>query len=225
MTNKDSQRSACFIPIKLNSKRVPKKNFRFIGGKELYKHIIDTCVESNCFSDIYVDSDSLEVKEYCKKKNIFFIDREERLATDSANGNDLMISWELKYPNYDYYYQAFATSPFTKKSTIMECVKLLEGNNSYDSVFTANEKCGWYWFENNPINYDPKKLPRSQDAKKVFSETTAIYGITKKSLIENKCRIGKNPYILFVDDLESIDIDSEFDFRIAKFLMEEKCLP
>ena len=35
----------------------------------------------------------------------------------------------------------------------------------------------WFWFNNRAINYDPRILPRSQDAKPVVVETTALYGI------------------------------------------------
>ena len=40
----------------------------------------------------------------------------------------------------------------------------------------------WYWFDNKPINYNPTKLPRSQDAKPVIVETTALYGIKSEAL-------------------------------------------
>jgi CMP-N-acetylneuraminic acid synthetase len=87
-------------------------------------------------------------------------------------------------------------------------------------VLTVSEKCGFYWFDKEPINYRPPALPRTQDAKKVFSETTALYGITNKSLSENKCRMGKKPYFCFVSDVESLDIDSEFDFFIAEQILK-----
>ena len=35
------------------------------------------------------------------------------------------------------------------------------------------------WFK-KPINYRPKILPRSQDARPVIIETTGLYGITKR---------------------------------------------
>ena len=166
------------------------------------------------------------MKDYCEKNNVIFLPREPKLAQDDANGNDLMNFWVQNYPKYDYYFQLFATSPFLKPSTIYECVKALKEAKEEDSIFTANEKCGWYWFQGKPINYDPKVLPRSQDAKKVICETTGLYGIIKQSLIENKCRIGKLPQIYLISDLESLDIDTEFDFKIAEQAMkmeQEEC--
>tara|TARA_R110002020_G_scaffold130148_1_gene291279 strand:- start:29148 stop:29804 length:657 start_codon:yes stop_codon:yes gene_type:complete len=210
------ERVACFIPIKRRSTRVPQKNFRLLNGKKLYRHIIDTVVASKAFTDIFVDTDSKEIMTYCKDQNINIIEREPTLSQDNANGNDLLNYWYELYPEYDFYFQAFATSPFTRIETVVESVNLLKVDKSIDSIFTVHEKCGWYWFEGRPINYDPKTLPRSQDAKKVFSESTALYGITNKALKIHQCRIGEKPYYYFVDDVEAIDLDSEFDFKMAE---------
>tara|TARA_R110000824_G_scaffold13496_6_gene58723 strand:+ start:795 stop:1469 length:675 start_codon:yes stop_codon:yes gene_type:complete len=218
---------ACFIPIKERSTRVPRKNFRLLGDRRLFEYIIMTAVDSNCFDKIYVDTDSDEVSEFCADLKVEVITRDSELSKDTANGNDLMNYWYKKFPHYDYYFQLFVTSPFTRIKTIKECIKTLK-QEKYDSVFTAHKKCGWYWFDRIPINYNPLVLPRSQDAKKVFSETTALYGINKQALHGRRCRIGNRPYFYFVDDLESVDIDSAFDFEMANMLVkkynkEERC--
>jgi N-acylneuraminate cytidylyltransferase len=217
---KKNFKNVCFVPIKKQSKRVPGKNLRHLADKKLYRYMIETIVESNAFNDVFIDTDSQEIIEYCVKNNIKTIKREPELSKDTANGNDLLNSWFGKFPNYDYYYQLFVTSPFTTKETIKKCVDTLQSNDQYDSVLTVSEKCGFYWFDKEPINYRPPALPRTQDAKKVFSETTALYGITNKSLSENKCRMGKKPYFCFVSDVESLDIDSEFDFFIAEQILK-----
>ena len=133
-----------------------------------------------------------------------------------------MNYWYDKHPDYGYYFQLFATSPFTSVKTVRECSNLLKVSTGvYDSILTVHEKCGWYWFEDSPINYNPKTLPRSQDAKKVLSETTALYGITNESLKKNQCRIGDKPLFYFVNDIEAMDIDSEFDFKMAQIIAKE----
>ena len=48
-------RTACFIPVKANSERVPGKNFRIICGKPLYTYIIMHVLEAKIFDDIYVE--------------------------------------------------------------------------------------------------------------------------------------------------------------------------
>lgn len=215
---------ASFIPIKKRSTRVPGKNFRLLNNKRLFEYIVDAAIESQSFDDIYVDTDSDEVKEYCNQVSVHVIDRHPTLSKDTANGNDLLNYWIEKYPNYDYYFQLFATAPFLSSTTIKECVNILTKAKHHDSIFTAHEHCGWYWFQDEPINYEPCDLPRSQDAQKVYSETTGLYGITARSLRYLECRIGRWPYQYFVDEIEAIDIDSEFDFKLAELVSKEfKC--
>ena len=43
-----------------------------------------------------------------------------------------------------------------------------------------SQNFSWFWFNDRPINYKPKILPRSQDAKPIVMETTGLYGIRKK---------------------------------------------
>jgi len=217
-------KAACFIPIKERSTRVPRKNFRLLAGIPLYQHIISNAIAADCFNKVYIDTDSSEIKEYCNKlpldTQITVIDRDPELAKDTANGNDLLNKWCQSYPDYDLYFQLFATAPFLSSTTIKECVKVLLEHKEYDSVFTAYEHCGWYWFDDEPINYEPCELPRSQDAKKVFSETTGLYGIKKEIVSNLGCRIGQWPYVYYVNEIEAVDIDSEFDFQIADFIAD-----
>lgn len=59
-------RTACFIPIKSNSERVPGKNFRILNGKKLYEYIIQNVLQANVFDDIYIDTNSEEIVQYAQ---------------------------------------------------------------------------------------------------------------------------------------------------------------
>ena len=71
------------------------------------------------------------------------------------------------------------------------------------------------------MNYNPKILPRSQDAKPVILETTGLYGITKNAVLKYKSRIGKKPYFHEVSDNENIDLDNEKDFKFLEFILNK----
>jgi len=209
-------KTAAFIPIKSNSERVKGKNFLKLCGRKLYEHIVENSISANCFDDIYVDTDSEEIKEFCNKVGVKTIEREEWLTKNNANGNDLLNNSYDKFPNYDLYFQLFATAPFLKSSTIQGCVDLLSNTNNYDSVLTVLEEYGWYWVNGIPVNYRPSVLPRSQDATPVMKETTGLYGITSESLNKHRCRIGAKPYFYTIDVSEAIDLDNSEDFRFAE---------
>lgn len=82
---------ACFIPIKSNSERVPGKNFRVLNQRKLYEYVIENVIAANCFDDIYVDTNSDEIRKYAEEKGINTIPRLAKLAENSANGNDLLM--------------------------------------------------------------------------------------------------------------------------------------
>lgn len=209
---------ACFIPVKLNSERVPGKNFRILCGKPLYQYIIDHAIEANCFDAIYVDTNSDDVKIYCEKIGIQWIERKSDLAKNSANGNDLLNYHYEKFPNYDYYFQLFATAPFLQPSSISNAVRTLTESTEFDSTFTALAEHGFFWYSNIPVNYRPAVLPRSQDMQPVIEETTGLYGISNDSLKKFKCRIGAKPYICLVNKFEAVDINTEDDLKMAEFI-------
>ena len=208
---------AATIPIKSNSTRVKNKNFRLLGDKPLYQYIIDHCTQAECFDSIYVDTDSDDIKEYSFKVGAKWINRKPELTLDTANGNDV-FHYDVDFiDDYDYYFQLYATAPFLKPETIRACVDKLTHTTKYDSILTATEEYGWFWHKDQPVNYQPNILPRSQDAPPVIKETTGLYGISKCAYERYRCRVGATPYFYILNDRkECIDLDTYADFAIAE---------
>jgi len=207
------------IPIKLKSKRLKNKNFKKINGRPLYKYLLDKLKFAN-FDEIYVDSNSSEIEEYCKLKNYKFIKRLPKLAHDNANGNDL-LNYHSKIINADIYFQLFITAPLLKIKTINNCIKKIKKSKKYDSILTSKSVQTWFWYKGKPVNYDPKILPRSQDADPLVFETTGLYGIRKKILLSKKARIGNKPYFYEVSDEEAIDLDNLKDFGYLEYYVKQ----
>ena len=207
-------KTVCIVPIKQKSSRVKRKNFKKIDKVPLYKITLQKV--KNCkFDEVYVDTDSQEIKKYCIKNKINVINRIKTLARDSANGNDL-LNYHSLLIKADLYFQIFITSPLLSEKSINQCVTFLKKNKKFDSILTCKKIFSWFWFKEKPINYKPRKLPRSQDALPVVQETTGLYGIRRNALIKNKCRIGKKPYFFEVSNSESLDLDNYEDFKVLK---------
>ncbi len=211
-------KTVCFIPIKSNSERVPGKNLRIINKKKLYQYICEHVKEADVFDDVYIDTNSEEIAEYAFEMDFKVIERNPKLAQNNANGNDLLVYHFNLFPEYDYYFQLFATAPYMTSDTIKKCHDILVTSNKYDSCFTALENYSFYWYAGTPVNYRPCILPRSQDLLPVIEETTGLYGISKESLSKYQCRIGSNPYIHFVSKFEAVDINTEEDLKVAEFI-------
>ena len=213
-------RSVCIVPIKTNSERVAEKNFRVVADMPLYQYILLTLSKTN-FDEICVDTDSKVVKTFAQNLGYSVIDRLPHLASNNANGNDL-LNYHRTCISADLYFQAFVTAPLLKHESINECLHFLSFTNEFDSIFTVNKIYSWFWFDGRPVNYDPKTLPRSQDAVPIIKETTGLYGITAEALDKYKCRIGAKPYLFEVSELESIDLDTEQDFMVLESLAGNK---
>jgi len=208
----------CFVPVKARSTRVPSKNVRRVGGRTLYERCFETLLEAG-FRDIRVDTDLEEVASAAAKLGISVIQRDPALATDSANGNDLLMA-HCALTEARIVVQAFVTAPFLKAETARRVVAAVQSSSEVDSAFTVAERGVWFWFDERPVNYDPAELPRSQDARRVLEETTAIYAIRREVAVRERCRIGRAPQFVVVDDVEAVDLDTEEDFVFASFLID-----
>jgi len=205
---------AVIVPVKSQSRRYKNKNFRSLNGEKLYQILLKKL--SDCdFDQVWVDTDSNEVKEFSLSCGYQTIDRQPELAADSANGNDL-LNYHSTIVETDIYFQLFVTAPFLKTETINSAIDIMKNNLHYDSILTAEEIYSWFWFNGDPVNYEPSVLPRSQDAVPIVRESTGLYGIRSEALAKHSCRIGANPYFLYLDQIEAIDIDTELDFQIAE---------
>ena len=203
------------VPIKQKSERVVGKNFRMVGKKPLYRYLLDRLTNCN-FDEVYVDSDSEELRNYCEQMNYQFIERKPELALNTANGNDL-LNYHAEIIQAELYFQLFITSPLLKDESINNCIQILSESKTNDSVLTVNSIYTWFWYDGKPVNYNPQILPRSQDAKPIIMETTGLYGITRKALLNRRARIGEKPYFYEVEEFESIDLDNEIDFKYLDY--------
>jgi N-acylneuraminate cytidylyltransferase len=204
--------------MKADSERVKGKNLRVLNGKPLYRYICEHVREAAVFDDVYIDTNSPEIAAYARTMAFGVIERLPELARNTANGNDLLVHHFELHPEYDYYFQLFATAPYMRPETIRACWERLTGSAEYDSCFTATENRSYYWLAGKPLNYRPEILPRSQDMLPVIEETTGLYGISREALGKTRCRIGRKPYIHIVSRFEAVDIDTEEDWKLAEYV-------
>jgi len=205
------------IAFKENSERIIGKNLRNLGDKPLYKYIIEKALASN-LDKVFVITNCDAVKNEIVKMGAENLEVPDWYFEKKITG-DLMISYPSGIIDSDIYLQLFVTAPFLSSETIDKAIEILDETN-HDSVFTVNKKHAWVWFNNRPITYYPGNLPRSQDATPLIIETTGLYGITKDVVRSLKRRVGNNPYMLEVDQIEGWDIDEPLDFALAELFFD-----
>ena len=203
----------CFIPIRLNSKRVRNKNLRKLNGKPLISHIVETVSKVESIDETYIYSSADSLKKFCIN-NVRFLERSPQLDRDDTLGIEIYESF-VKEIDSDIYVLVHATSPFTKVSSLKKGIQKLI-NNENDSAFTVLHHKTFSWFDGKPLNYSLENVIRTQEIKPVYTETSGFYIFKKELIIEHKRRIGFNPYLHIVDHIEGIDIDYPQDFEFAE---------
>lgn len=217
------------VPIKHESTRVPKKNYRDFNGYPLYYHILHTLLQSTMIDKIVVDTNSDVVKEgismYFNSDKIIIYDRPEYLWAGDTPVNKLLInvinSLNL---NAKLYIQTHTTNPLLEVSTIDNSIKtyLEKENDGYDSLFSVKKIQTRFYHNRNDkviaLNHNPNELIPTQDLEPIYEENSCIYIFTKDILVQKNHRVGYNPYMFIMSDIESQDIDTESDFLIAQIL-------
>lgn len=210
-------KTVAFVPLKLNNERLPGKNTKaFKGGKPLLTYILETLAKINGIDEAYVYCSNEEVKKYLPD-GIRFLKRSESLDTSSTLIIDVLKSFASDV-DADIYVLTHATAPFIKKKTIEKAVEKVK-NEGYDSAFTVKAVQEFLWIDGQP-NYDTTKIPRTQDIKNTYAETTGLY-VYKKELIRNSRRIGDKPCAIEVDFVESTDINQPIDFELAQVVFDK----
>ncbi len=212
-------RIIAFMPIKLHNERCPGKNIRNLGGKPLLQYELDNLKETGLCDSINVFCSSEDVIPFLPK-NVNFIKRPKYLDLPTSNFTQLAETF-ISEQDADIYVLLHATAPFISVQTMTECIEAVK-TGEYDSAFCAQKIQTFLWQDNKPINFDAANLPRTQDLKPVYQETSGVYVFQKEVFFRYHRRIGVNPFIKVVTLKEAIDIDEEEDFTIAEAMLNVK---
>jgi CMP-N-acetylneuraminic acid synthetase len=205
------------VPIKRHSERVKDKNIRRFNGKPLFWHILNTLSKCRNISDIWLDTDSVEIGEMVQKAfpNVIVIYRPEHLKGDMVTATELIAN-DLTQIDGEYFLYTHTTNPLLKAETIDNAIEFYN-NHKYDSLFSVTKHHIRLFDKNmNPIGHNPNKLTRTQDLEPLYEDNSAMYIFSRESFKANNNRIGKNPCVYEIRKIEALDIDTEDDFTIAE---------
>lgn len=208
-----------FVPIRLNSKRVVGKNLKMLGGKPLMQYILETLSKVSNIDEVYVYCSSEEVIPYLPQ-GIKFLKRSTLLDSDETLGKEIYEAF-VKEVDADVYMLAHTTSPFIKVETIENAIDKVV-NGGHDSSFSAQKIQTFTWYNGKPLNYSLKDIPRTQTIEPVYVETSAFYIFRREVWTELGQRIGNNPHMAIIDQIEGIDIDYPEDFEFAKKVLPQE---
>lgn len=206
-----------FVPIKLNSQRLPHKNILPLAGHPLCWHVANTLLGVKAIDEVYIYCSDDTVKGYLPS-GVKVKKRDKRLDGDWVKGNEIYRSF-INEVDADIYVLAHTTSPFIKGESIEDALEQVL-NQGYDSAFSAERIQTFAWYQGKPINYDLSDVPRTQDMEPIWVETSAFFIFGKELFNKYNRRIGFHPFIQEVSGMEAVDIDERQDYEMALKLVE-----
>lgn len=133
-----------------NSKGYPNKNLKKIKKKHLFEYPILACKKSKLVDKIFVSTDSKIIKNKLKGyKNLEIINRDKRLATDKALGEDVffdaykIIKKKIDKSKIEFLILLFANSVTLSDKMLKKGIKFLRKNPSFDSAVSTSVYNMW----------------------------------------------------------------------------------
>ena len=207
------------MPIKLKNERCPGKNTRKLGSKPLLQYELDSLKQTGLCNEINVYCSDEAVVPFLPD-GVNFLKRSKELDLPTSNFTQI-FSCFMAEKEADIYVYAHATAPFVTVDTMKQCINaVLSGE--YDSAFCAEKLQDYLWMDGKPLNFDATNVPRTQDLKPIYQETSGVYVFTKEVFEKYKRRIGMKPFIKEVSFREAVDIDNPEDFDLAEVMLNVK---
>ena len=204
-----------FVIIKDKSERVADKNFRMLGPKCLYKHLLDRLPPDKT----YVNTDSNRVDgEFViiKRKEKHIIWEEGGIDSPVLSMIESFLN-EYVVDENEIIITPHVTSPFLKLETMLEASKLI---GDYDSILACTKHNEFAYIQSNneikPINFNPAGVKKTQDLDPIIFQNGAFFIFTKKTFMEHYNRVGENPFFYELYFPEKLEIDYEEDYKMAE---------
>ena len=209
------------VPVRKGSQRVKNKNLRKFSDTNLLTFKIETLKKVKRINKIIINTDSEEAIEIAKKNNVDYKVREKYYASSECSNSEFW-SHIAKQTKSDFILFTNCTSPLITVKTYNEIIDSFDiSYPSHDSVNTVSEIKEFLYLNQTPLNFDPNKAPNSQDLPNVIKLNFAVNILKKETMFKKKSVVGYKPSFYTLNDIESLDIDTEYEFEYAEFLYEK----
>jgi len=195
------------------------RNAMKLGGHHPLNYSINSLNLTKAVDQVVVYCSDVNVLEFIDEDlGVELLPRPKYLDADNIAIEDIIDEF-LKISDADIVVMLHPNSPFLRSLTIEDCLgQVMSGVN--DSAFTAYEFKKLTWYEGSPLNYSIEHpTPQLKDLSPVTFEQSSLYVFTRKSYLENRKRVGLNPYIKIINHFEGHEINVKEDFQIAELIV------
>lgn len=227
---KNIPRVLAVIPARGGSKRLPRKNVRKLCGHPLIAYTIKAAQRATLLTDYLISSEDGEILEIARSYGapVPFV-RPAHLATDKVRNIEVVLHAlhfmeDKNNQLYDIVLLLQPTCPIRNPEHIDEAIKLLSESeletvasvkgpyNKRDPILkrirdgVLEAYCG----KEDPGNIEP-----------FYLYNASIYGAKRDYFVRERKLISPKQVPLVMDQVHSIDIDTEFDFIVAEDYLKQ----
>ena len=211
------------IPARGGSKGIPMKNLKEVGERSLVCHAIVHAIESKYIERTVVSTDSSEIASHVSDfGNAEVLIRSHADSSDQTPASRVVEHAFENFPDYDWVVYLQPTSPFRSADDIDAAIELMIRRKSESCISVSKNPIPTEWLYEKDLNdrlypCSPMEvIYQRQQAIPSFIPNGAIYVISKGSFERNKNLINIESVGFEMDELRSIDIDTEFDLLLAR---------
>lgn len=226
------------IPSRSGSKRVFKKNVKLLAGQPLITYTFKEAKQASLLTRLIVSTNDPLVMEIAQKEGIELpYKRPEEFCTDTSSDYDVILHAVNFFAQQGEVFDAIAylrpTSPFKSALLIDNCIRQLQSSSTLTSVRTVTSSTGVFhpfWMyrsegeELRPFIEGVKisDYYQSQLLPKCFRLNGVVDILKTENLMAGKDIYGSSIGFQELTEEQSMDIDTEYDFKLCEFLMSQQ---
>lgn len=215
-------RITAIVPVKAHSSRLPNKNVLPFAESNLLEHKLKQLSEVPSIDDIVVSSDSQDMLEMARRVGVVAWERPEYLADESHPFSDF-VAYVAQKVDTDIIVWACVTSPLMETGAYETAIHtFLEAEQQgYDSLVAVLPFQHFLLDEQGPYNFQRGVAHvNSQDLSKLYLFTNGVIIARRSDMVKWQYHFGPQPYYFEVNQVEALDIDTEWDYLTAKAIWE-----
>lgn len=219
--------TVAIIPARGGSKGVPRKNLRMVGEHSLLARAVNACRNASGIDLTVVSSDDEEILAAAKTAGAMVLRRPDELATDTATTISVLQHSVQTLEASGHLISVIAlvepTSPFRKAKLVSAALTRfrLGDCGSVVSVMTMDRKPENIFVKGRHlqryIKVPDERFARRQDMAHLCRINSAVYVVRRDDLMGGTLMVEPIGYVE-VDDVSSINIDTEADLAFAQWL-------
>lgn len=222
-------RLAAIVPARLESKRIPQKNFKLFDGKPMVQHVLETLEESHVFDSLYLSTDAPQEMLVGLSPGVNILSRPDELAGDFATITQVVKhvieQVEAAGETFDAYCLVYATSVLLTADIYREAATKFN-LSVMDYLLSVTDyghpvERGFYLDEKLHLDVGTfDKSQRTQDFKPFYHDAGCFCFGAKEVWLGEKSIFGPKTEAMILPRSSAVDIDFPEDWQIAEALFQ-----